>query len=135
MSPDIAVNIGRWYLRWDKGEIFQVTEQDPATGLISVRTYDGSVGHLSLDEWRDLQPGPADPPCDWTGPVEIEDELEPDAALPPGFRPPTSTAGPVKRILVAIKDLGGNWSPAVAKATQIARATGAQIELFHCVDA
>jgi universal stress protein E len=31
--------------------------------------------------------------------------------------------------------VGSDWSPAVAKATQIARATGAQIELFHCVDA
>ncbi len=135
MSPDIAVNIGRWYLRWDKGEIFQVTEQDPDSGQITIRTYDGSVDHLSLDEWRDLQPGLADPPSDWSGPVEIVDEIEPSAALPPGFTAPTSAAGPIKRILVAIKELGDNWSPAVAKATQIARATGAQIELFHCVDA
>src|ERR1700753_1854979 len=41
----------------------------------------------------------------------------------------------IKRILVAVKSVTGAWSPAVAKATQIARATGAQIELFHCVDA
>jgi universal stress protein E len=135
MSPDIAVNMGRWYLRWDKGEIFQVTEQDPDTGSITICTYDGRVDHLSPDEWRDLQPGLADPPCDWTGAVETVDELQPNAALPPGFTAPVSTANPIKRILVAIKELGGNWSPGVAKATQIACATGAQVELFHCVDA
>lgn len=136
MSPDIAVSIGRWYLRWDKGEIFQVTAQDPNTGEITIRTYDGSVDKLSLEEWRNLHPGLADPPCDWTGAVETLDEVSADTSLPPGFAAALSApAGPIKRILVAVKEVDGNWSPAVAKATQIARATGAQIELFHCVDA
>jgi universal stress protein E len=41
---------------------------------------------------------------------------------------------PIKRILVAVKTVD-RPSAAVVKATQIARATGASIELFHCVDA
>jgi len=135
MGPDIAVNPGRWYLRSDKGEIFQVTEQDADTGQITIRTYDGDVNRLSLEEWRQLRPGLADPPCDWTGPVESVDELDAGASLPPGFvSPSAAVAGAIKRILVAVKEVGDTWSPALAKATQIARATGAQIELFHCVD-
>jgi universal stress protein E len=136
MGPDIAASPGRWYLRWDKGEVFQVTGQDAQTGQITICTYDGDVDQLSLDQWRELRPGLADPPCDWTGPVETVDELDPDASLPPGFAVPAAAVNSsVRRILVAVKDLGETWSPGLAKATQIARATGAQIELFHCVDA
>ena len=40
----------------------------------------------------------------------------------------------IQRILVAVKSPGKQWSPAAAKAAQIARATGARLELFHCVD-
>ncbi len=40
----------------------------------------------------------------------------------------------IRRILVAVKAPGNQWSAAVAKATQIARATGAEIELFHGID-
>jgi universal stress protein E len=136
MGPDIAVNKGRWYLRWDKGEIFQVTEQDTASGEITIRTYDGGIDHLSLDQWRNLRPGPADPPSDWTGPEETMDDLDAEASAPPGYSTAPAVLGStLKRILVAVKEVGETWSPAVAKATQIASATGAQIELYHCVDA
>lgn len=37
----------------------------------------------------------------------------------------------IRRILVAIKDLEGKHLPAVLKAAQLARACGAQVELFH----
>ncbi len=40
----------------------------------------------------------------------------------------------IRHILVAVKDPGPRWSPAIAKAAQIAAATGAGIELFHAVD-
>ena len=135
MGPDLAVSIGRWYLRWDKGEIFQVTGQDADSGQITIRTYDGGIGQLSMDDWRNLRPALADPPSDWTGAEEMIDEMDPGATLPPGFISTPATVSSIRRILVAVKEVGGHWSPAVAKATQIACATGAQIELFHCVDA
>ena len=134
MAPDLAVSVGRWYLRWDKGEIFQVTQQDADSGQITIRAYDGGVEKLSLDDWRALRPALADPPIDWTGPVDTLDELDAGASLPPGFSGAPTTTSSIRRILVAVKEVGSQWSPAVAKATQIARATGAQIELFHCVD-
>jgi universal stress protein E len=37
----------------------------------------------------------------------------------------------IRRILVAIKDLDGKHLPSVLKAAQLARACGAQLELFH----
>jgi nucleotide-binding universal stress UspA family protein len=40
----------------------------------------------------------------------------------------------IQRILVAVESPGTQWSPAVAKATQIARVTGARLELFHGID-
>ena len=38
---------------------------------------------------------------------------------------------PIRRILVAVKDPSARTLPAVKKAAQIARATGADLELFH----
>lgn len=42
---------------------------------------------------------------------------------------------PIRRILVAIKNPGAVALPAVAKAARIARACGAQLELFHAIRA
>jgi universal stress protein E len=39
----------------------------------------------------------------------------------------------IKRILVAVKDLHTRSNPAVLKAAQLARACGAELELFHCL--
>ncbi len=41
----------------------------------------------------------------------------------------------VRRICVAVKDPGAVALPAVTKATQLAHALGAQLELFHAIDA
>jgi len=41
----------------------------------------------------------------------------------------------VRRILVAVKEPMARVLPAVAKATQLARALGARLELFHAIDA
>lgn len=40
----------------------------------------------------------------------------------------------IRRILVAVKDPGARALPAVAKATQLARCLGAELELFHAID-
>jgi hypothetical protein len=47
MSPDIAVNVGRWFLRWDKGEIFQVTAQQAYTRDIDVAGSHDTQPHRS----------------------------------------------------------------------------------------
>jgi universal stress protein E len=40
----------------------------------------------------------------------------------------------IRRILVAVKDPGARSLPAVNKAVQLARALGAELELFHAID-
>jgi universal stress protein E len=40
---------------------------------------------------------------------------------------------PIRRILVAVKDPGAERLPAVTKAIQLARAFGAELELFHAI--
>jgi len=40
---------------------------------------------------------------------------------------------PIRRILVAVKNPEGEASPAVTKAGQLARALGADVELFHAI--
>jgi universal stress protein E len=40
---------------------------------------------------------------------------------------------PIRRILVAVKDTHAKTSPAIVKAARLARALGAQLELFHAI--
>ncbi len=57
------------------------------------------------------------------------------AELEHGGRKEASLLQSVRRILVAVKDPGAAVLPAVAKGTQLAQALGAEIELFHAIDA
>jgi len=65
--------IGAWYLRWDRGEVFQVTGFDEKTGKASTVSYDGVCGELDEATWDCLSLGLADPAEDWTGPLETVD--------------------------------------------------------------
>ncbi len=52
-----------------------------------------------------------------------------------GSRKEARSLQSVRRILVAVKDPGAVVLPAVAKGTQLAQALGAELELFHAIDA
>jgi hypothetical protein len=67
---------GAWYLRWDKGEVFQVTGYDEKSCKAHVETYDGTVGEIDELTWDCLSLGLAEPPEDWTGPVETVDVVD-----------------------------------------------------------
>lgn len=73
-------HIGRWYLRWDKSEIFQVTGRDAASGTIQIRTFDGGSEQILEDQWESLPLGIADPPEDWSGPLETVDQIDMERA-------------------------------------------------------
>ncbi len=78
-----AIRVGRWYLRWDKGEIFQITGRDDSAGKLYIRTFDGGSDVIPLKQWHTMSLGVADPPEDWTGPLEVVDEMDLDSAQPP----------------------------------------------------
>ena len=67
--------IGQWYAHRDKGEIFQVVGYDAGSRTIEIQTFDGDLDEMDLDTWAGLPLAHAEPPEDWTGPV---DDLERD---------------------------------------------------------
>lgn len=67
--------IGQWYLRWDKGEVFQVTGRDDRTRTIETQTFDGDLDEVDEAVWATLPLSLAEPPEDWTGPM---DDIETD---------------------------------------------------------
>jgi hypothetical protein len=77
---DWPPQIGTWYLRWDKNEIFQVTGHDEKSQRIAVQTYAGDVGEIDKPTWDSLSVGLADPPEDWTGPIETVDVVNFDSS-------------------------------------------------------
>lgn len=70
-----SARIGQWYVRWDKGEILQVTDSDENARTIEIQTFDGDLYAIDYETWRSLPLGLAEPPADWTGPL---DDLERD---------------------------------------------------------
>ena len=62
--------IGQWYTRWDKGEIFQVVGYDANSRTIETQTFDGDLDEVDLETWSALPLAFAEPPEDWTGPVD-----------------------------------------------------------------
>lgn len=62
--------IGQWYTRGDKGEIFQVVGYDANSRTIETQTFDGEVDEVDLGTWAGLPLEFAEPPEDWTGPVD-----------------------------------------------------------------
>jgi hypothetical protein len=67
--------IDQWYLHQDKGEAFLVTACDERSRTIEIQTFDGDVDEIDQELWRYLPLGFAEPPEDWTGPI---DGVEPD---------------------------------------------------------
>ena len=82
-ANSLSIHVGRWYLRWDRGEIFQVTGRDLASRTVQFRLFDGTAGEIPEAQWDSLPLGLADPPEDWTGPLETVDQIDLECARPP----------------------------------------------------
>lgn len=65
-----SARIGQWYLRWDKGEVFQVTGDDGIARTVEIQTFDGDLYAIDYETWHALPLGLAEPPEGWTGPVD-----------------------------------------------------------------
>jgi hypothetical protein len=65
--------VGQWYAHRDKGQMFQVVAFDEDDGLIELQDFDGDVDEVDLDTWRAMPLDPAEPPEDWSGPVDDVD--------------------------------------------------------------
>lgn len=74
MSNDIEPIVGNWYCCLLKGQLFQVIDIGE-DGLVEIQRFDGNLEALEPDAWRELAMEHAEPPEDWTGPL---DDLDPD---------------------------------------------------------
>lgn len=74
MSNDIEPIPGSWYCCRVKGQLFQVISVDD-DGSVQIQRFDGDLEVLEMEAWDELDIDFAEPPEDWTGPV---DDLEPD---------------------------------------------------------
>lgn len=71
MNADVGpARIGQWYMHLDKGEIFQVTGYDEHSRTIEIQTFDGDLDEIDAETWQALPLAFAEPPEDWTGPVD-----------------------------------------------------------------
>ena len=89
--------IGRWYLRRDIGEIFQVTGYDERSRTIEIQTSDGDLDEIEREIWREIPLELVEPPEHWSGPVDdVGDDDDPDNTMSwtDGFAPlePFTTA-------------------------------------------
>jgi hypothetical protein len=85
MSDIYDAVVGHWYLRQDTGETFWVTDQDNESGTVEIQTSDGDLDELDEEVWQSLPLVLAEPPQDWTGPMddvtaEDQEDLETDPA-------------------------------------------------------
>ncbi|MCK6371898.1 MAG: hypothetical protein L6Q83_11360 [Gammaproteobacteria bacterium] len=74
--------IGSWY-RYENGELFEVVAIDEQDGTLEIQYFDGTVEELDFDAWQELEIEAAEPPEDWSGSVDVdEEELEQFADRP-----------------------------------------------------
>jgi Family of unknown function (DUF6763) len=67
--------VGNWYRYLDKGQMFRVIAVDENDGFIELQHFDGDIEELDAADWNSLELEVAEPPEDWTGPI---DDIERD---------------------------------------------------------
>jgi uncharacterized protein DUF6763 len=67
--------IGQWYARADKGELFHVVGRDEASRTIEIQSFSGDLDEIEAEIWSALPLEKSAPPEDWTAPL---DDIDPD---------------------------------------------------------
>jgi hypothetical protein len=128
MNTGVGIaQVGQWYLRRDKGEIFQVTGYDESSGTIEIQTFDGELDEIDAESWRTLPLEFAEQPEDWTGPV---DDVEVDDL---GYSETDMTGADWARPLQPLRTEQESWEEATPVEEGEAEAE-AEIETQELVD-
>ncbi len=72
--------IGRWY-QCNRNRLFEVVAEDELAGTIELQFFDGTVDEADQERWTEMRPQPAEPPEDWSGSVDINNEDLPENLL------------------------------------------------------
>ena len=65
--------IGDWY-RGPTGDLFEVVAIDPDDDTIEIQYFDGTLEEYDSETWNAQGIAEADPPEDWTGSVDVDQE-------------------------------------------------------------
>jgi len=71
MATDTDPIVDNWYYHTDKGQKFMVVDTDPEADIIEIQHFDGDLEQLTFDEWQELDIELAEPPENWSGPIEV----------------------------------------------------------------
>ncbi len=90
---------------------------DEETASVEIQYVDGTLDEITLDDWYEIDLEPAEPPEDWTGPLDAVDEEdeEPEVgALEDDWDEPDAEPRPRGRRAAHDDDLppeelGGDW--------------------------
>lgn len=73
MSEVPAPVIGNWY-RQENGELFEVVALDTDDATVEIQYFDGTIEEVDVESWEQLGLEEAEPPEDWSGSVDVDDE-------------------------------------------------------------
>ncbi len=65
--------VGEWY-QTQEGDSLEVVAYDPREKTIEVQFFDGTVEEYDLENWKELEVVPAEPPEDWSGSLDLKGE-------------------------------------------------------------
>jgi hypothetical protein len=71
MTTEADPILGCWYRHLDKGQEFCVIGVDEQNGSIEIQNFDGNLGELDLDDWRQMELETIEEPENWSGALDI----------------------------------------------------------------
>lgn len=79
---EISPTIGNWY-RMENGETFEVVAMDRDDATVEIQYFDGTIEELDFDSWEQMEMEEAQPPEDWSGSVDVDDDELDDSSDSP----------------------------------------------------
>ena len=73
MNLEIGPEIGQWYARTDRSELFQVVGRDEQSRTIEIQYFDGDLDEIEAEEWSGLPLERTEPPEE---PAAAMDDVE-----------------------------------------------------------
>jgi hypothetical protein len=116
--------VGQWYARADKGELFQVVGRDDQSRTVEIQSFGGDVDEIDDETWGTLPLVRTAPPEDWTGPI---DDVEKDDL---GYSDTEMAPSDWTQPLLPLRVAGESWENTVPDEERDPLGEGAPQESF-----
>ncbi|MGB5276367.1 MAG: DUF6763 family protein [Gammaproteobacteria bacterium] len=67
--------VDSWYHHTEKAQKFLVTAIDEHSDTVEIQYFDGTLDEFDLSTWYAMDVESVEAPEDWTGPVDMDDDL------------------------------------------------------------